>query len=117
MALMTTQELGYAGNLPTLSAVNSSDTFVPDDRTFLWVKNTNAATRDITIVTPKTGVGGTAIADVTVTIAATTGEEMIGPFPAQHFADPSTGLATVNYTSATNVTAACVRLPLPSQPT
>lgn len=114
MALFPTQEIGYAGNLPTLSAVNASDTFVPDDRTFLWVKNTNAATRDITIATPRTGVGGVSIGDVTVTIAATTGEEMIGPFPAQHFADASTGLATVTYTSATNVTAAVVRVPIPA---
>ena len=113
MALLTAQEIGYAGALPTLSAVNASDTFVPDDRTFLWVKNTNAATRDITIATVRTGVGGLAIGDVVVTIAASTGEEMIGPFPYSQFADPATGLATVTYTSATNVTAALVRLPVP----
>lgn len=114
MALLTTQEIGYSGSLPTLSAVNSSDTFVPDDRTFIWAKNTNGATRDITIATTKTGVGGLAIADVTVTIAVTTGEEMIGPFPAQHFADASTGLATVSYTATAGVTAAVVRVPVPA---
>jgi hypothetical protein len=113
MALLTAQEIGSTGALPTLSAVSASDTFVPDDRTFLWVKNTNAATRDITITTVNTGVGSLAIADVIVTIAATTGEEMIGPFPYNQFADKSTGLATVTYTSATNVTAAVVRLPVP----
>lgn len=113
MALLTTQELGYAGSLPTLSAVNSSDTFVPDDRTFLWVKNTNGATRDITIATVKTGVGGSAIADVVVTIAITTGEEMIGPFPYNDFAAAATGLATVTYSATAGVTAACVRLPIP----
>jgi hypothetical protein len=114
MALLTTQEIGYAGALPTLSAANASDTFVPDDRTFLWVKNTNASTRDITITTPKTGVGGLAIADVTVTIGATTGEEMIGPFPAQHFADASTGLATVTPTATAGVTLAVVKVPVPA---
>ena len=113
MALLTTHEIGHSGTLPTLSAVSASDTFVPDDRTFLWVKNTNAATRDITIATVKTGVGGLAVADVTVTIGATTGEEMIGPYPYSQFADASTGLATVTYTSATNVTAAVVRVPVP----
>jgi hypothetical protein len=111
MALLTTQEIGYAGTLPTLSAVNASDTFVPDDRTFLWVKNTNGATRDITVTSTQTGVGGLAVADVIVTIGATTGEEMIGPFPYDKFA--SSGVATVTYSAATGVTAAVVRVPVP----
>jgi hypothetical protein len=114
MALLTAQTLGYAGTLPTLSAVNSSDTFAPNDRQFLWVKNTNASTRDITIVTTQTGVGGQAVADVTVTIAATTGEEMIATFPASKFADPATGLATVSYTATAGVTAALVEVPVPA---
>lgn len=114
MALLTTQEIGYAGTLPTLGAASTSDTFVPDDRTFLWYKNSNGATRDITVATTKTGVGGLAIADVTVTIAVTTGEEMIGPFPAQHFADASTGLATVTVTASAGVTVAVVRVPVPA---
>jgi hypothetical protein len=113
MALFATQEIGYAGALPSLAAVNSSDTFVPDDRTWLWVRNSNGATRDITVVSTQTGVGGLAVADVVVTIAATTGEEMIGPFPYARFADASTGLATVNYTATAGVTAAVVRVPLP----
>jgi hypothetical protein len=114
MALITAQEINYAGTTASYSAVNSSDTFVPDDRTFLHVKNTNASTRDITITTPRTGVGGVAIADITVTIAGTTGDEMIGPFPAQHFADPSTGVATVAYTATAGVTAALLRLAVPA---
>jgi hypothetical protein len=112
VALFATQEIGYAGTLPSLAAVNSSDTFVPDDRTFLWVKNTNGSTRDITVVTTRTGVGGQAVADIVVTIGATTGEEMIGPFPYQHFA--SSGVATVNYSATAGVTAAVVRVPIPA---
>ena len=80
MALFATQEINY-GTTPSYAAVNASDTFVPDQFTFLHVKNTNAATRVITVVTTSTGVGGQAVADVAVTIAATTGDEMIGPFP------------------------------------
>lgn len=113
MALLATQEIGYAGTLPSLSAAAASDTFVPDDRTFLWVKNTNGATRDIVVTTTRTGVGGVAVADVSVTIGATTGEEMIGPFPYSHFADASTGLAMVTPSAAAGVTYAVVRVPVP----
>lgn len=114
MALLTPQTIGYAGTNPAYSAVNASDTFVPGNDVFLHVKNTNGATRDITIATTGTGVGGLAIADVVVTIAATTGDEMIGPFPYQHFADPSTGVATVTYSSATGVTAGLFKLTPPA---
>lgn len=111
MALFATQEINYAGTTPSYAAVNASDTFVPDEYTFLHVKNTNAATRTITVTTHSTSVGGLGVADVgPVTIAATTGDEMIGPFPARHFADPTTGLATVTYSVTTNVTAAVLRL-------
>ena len=114
MALLTPQVVAFSNGLqPTYSAVNSSDTFVPSDRLLLYVKNTNAATRDVTIVTTQTGVGGLPVNDMTGTVAATTGERIFGPFPYSRFADPATGLATVNYTATANVTAALVELPLP----
>jgi uncharacterized protein YfaS (alpha-2-macroglobulin family) len=110
MALITAQQIGYAGTNPVYSAVNASDTFAPGNDVFLDVFNTNGATRDITIATTATASGGLAVADVVVTIAATTGHELIGPFPAQYFADSVTGLVTVTYSSATGVTAGLFRL-------
>jgi hypothetical protein len=113
MALLTAQNTSLSAGLQvTFSAVNASDTFTPDEFTFLYVKNTNAATRTITVTTTNTSVGAAAlaVADVSVTIAATTGEQCIGPFPARYFADPTTGLATVTYSAQTNVTAALIRL-------
>ena len=111
MALFATQEINYAGTTPTYAAVAATDTFTPDEWTFIHVKNTNAATRTITVTTFSTSVGGVAVADVgPVTIAATTGEEMLGPFPARHFADPATGLATVTYSATPGVVAAVLRL-------
>jgi hypothetical protein len=110
MALLTVQTpTPSAGLVPTYGAANASDTFVPDDRTFLYVKNTNAATRTIAITTPGT-FRGLALPDPAPTIAATTGELILGPFPADTYADPTTGLCTVTPSATAGVTLACVRL-------
>ena len=110
MALLSTQvPTPTAGLVPSYGAANASDTFVPDDRTFLYVKNTNGSTRTITITTTPT-YRGLAIQDPGPTIAATTGELILGPFPADAYADPSTGLCTVTPSATAGVTLACVRL-------
>ncbi len=110
MALLTVQTpTPSAGLVPSYGAANASDTFVPDDRTFLYVKNTNAATRTITITTPGT-FRGLSIQDPGPTIAATTGELILGPFPADTYADPTTGLCTVTPSATAGVTYALVRL-------
>lgn len=114
MALLSTQTPTQAGGLllPTFSAANASDTFVPDDRTFLYCKNTNAATRTITLTTPATS-RGLAIADPVNTIGATTGELVFGPLPADLYADPTTGFCTVTPSATAGVTYAVIRLPAP----
>lgn len=53
-------------------------------REFLHFKKTGAGACVVTIVTPKT-VAGLAVADVTVSVPATTGDLMIGPFPPDAF--------------------------------
>ncbi len=75
---------------------------------FLWYKNTDASTENITVVVPGTNFG-LALTDITVLIAATTGEEMIGPMVSA-LADPITGLITITMASATGVTVAAVRV-------
>lgn len=110
MALLATQvPTPSAGLVPSFGGAAASDTFVPDDRTFLYVKNTNAATRTITVTTPGTS-RGLAVADPGPTIAATTGELIMGPFPADTYADPVTGLATVTPSATAGVSYAVVRL-------
>jgi hypothetical protein len=111
MALLTTQvPTPTAGLVPSYGAANASDTFVPDDRTFIYVKNTNASTRTITITTPAT-VRGLAVQDPGPTISATTGELVLGPFPADTYADPTnSGLCTITPSATAGVTYAVVRL-------
>lgn len=110
MALLATQEMALTGTVMTYSAVAASDTFLPDERTFLHVKNAGGSPDTVTVTTPGTGAGGLAIAEAISTVTNAT-EEFIGPFPAQHFADPTTGLATVTHSFTTTVTCAVVKAP------
>lgn len=112
MALLATQTPGAAGVIPNYTAASATDTFVPDDRTFIHVLNTNAATRTVTIapVTGKTSHGQAISGMTSGTIAATTGTMILGPFPADQYADASTGFATITPSATANVTYAVVRL-------
>jgi len=81
-AAFTVQTLTRAGAAPTFTAVASVDGYgVPNaaGKTILHFRNTNAAPRVVTVVTQPT-VDGAAIAEKTFTVAATTGEIIIGPF-------------------------------------
>lgn len=110
MALLAPQQINITGLNPVFGAANSTDTIRPDDRVFVVYRNTNAATRTITVVTPsKLDQFGQALPDIVITIAATTGEERIGPM-VQDLADPTTGLITINLSATTNVTVAALRI-------
>lgn len=110
MAELAPQQIKITGLAPVLAAANSTDTVKADDRVWLLYRNTNAATRTITVVTPtKLDQWGQALPDIVVTIAATTGEEKIGPM-VQDLADPATGLITINLSATTNVTVAAIRI-------
>ena len=79
MALLSYQTYGsYTGALPTFGAASTSDTIAPNERGFLWYKSTQGTTEVITVVVPGTTFGQNN-PDIAVTIAATTGEEVIGP--------------------------------------
>ena len=100
MALIAPQPLTLAGLTPVYTAPSASDTITPDTGLFLHVKNTNAATRDITVVVPGNTTFAQAQPDVVVTVPATTGDKMI-PLPSPNLlADPTTGLITVTCTPA-----------------
>lgn len=108
MALLTPQQIGITGPAITPVAAGASDTVKPSDRLFLFYQNTNAATRDITVIVPGTN-HGQPLADVVVTIAATNGMEFIGPIT-RDLADPATGLVTVTTSAQTGLTVAAVRI-------
>lgn len=109
MAALTAQQIGVNPPLtPVYTAVTASDTFTPDDRTFLHVKTVGTGTT-VGIVTPNPGIAGFAVADFSV-VMGTNVDRMIGPLTAALFGDPTTGLGTVTYTATTAVTAALIRV-------
>jgi hypothetical protein len=73
----------------------------------LKVKNTNAATRDVTLADPRTTDLGYANPDTTVTVAATTGDVDIPVHP--QYIDPATGLVNITYSAVTSLTVKVVR--------
>lgn len=110
MALLATQSpTPTAGLVPSYSAANASDTFTPDDRTYLHVFNTNAATRTITITTAAT-TRGLPLTNQAISIAANTGQLILGPFPADTYANAATGLCTVTPSVTAGVTYAAIRM-------
>lgn len=111
MAALATQSITRTGPTPTYGAVASADTFTPGKNTFIHVKNTNAAARICTIVSTSTLLG-MAVADIVVTVPATTGDKMIGPFPHEHFAN-SSGVVDITWDAITNVTIAVLDLSQP----
>lgn len=117
MATLATQIVSLAGLTPTfVAAAGGGDNFVPDVDTVLHVKNGGGAPITVTIGTPHTDVGGAAIADVVVSVPASS-EKEIGPFPAEEFADQAgtpKGNAFVTYSAVTSVTVAVKQYPRPS---
>jgi hypothetical protein len=116
MALLATQVPGAAGVIPAYTAASATDTFTPDGDTLVHVLNTNAATRTVTIgpATVHVQRGQNIAPMVSGTIAATTGTMILGPFPADQYADATTGLATITPSATAGVTYAVVRAVTPS---
>ncbi|MFF2383767.1 hypothetical protein [Streptomyces sp. NPDC058108] len=96
------------GSLPV--AATNGDTAPCGGGTFLYVKNANAAACTVTLTTPGTVDGRLAVADSTFSVAANTGIGVI-PLITSLYADPTTGLATINYSVTSSVTVAVVRVP------
>jgi len=116
MATLTVQTIASTGLVPSYAAAAvAGDKFLNDGRTFIQIKNTNAATRLITITAQKTsttkpGFGPLTVSNYTYTIAATTGDVMLGAFP-QAFNDGD-GNVNVTYEAVTNVSIGAFKLPL-----
>jgi hypothetical protein len=105
MAALATQAIVPGGVGPTYAAAaGGGDTFTPDKDTFIHVKNGGGSGITVTIAVPGTERYGVATADAAVTVP-NGGERMIGPFPAEIFADSAlTGAAAITYSGVTSVT-------------
>lgn len=105
------QEINRAGLAETFTAADNTngETIPNDGRTFLHVKNTGGGACTVTVATPGQ-VDGLAIADLTATVPATTGDRLIGPFPPGIYTQAD-GNVYVDYSTGTGIAVAAVRLP------
>lgn len=101
---LTVQQVSLNGMAPAFSAATATDgdAFQNDGNVLLEVKNTSAGVVTITIPTPAK-VGGLDVADVSVTVPATTGDRIIGPFDPTIF-NQADGSVYVNNSAASGVT-------------
>lgn len=104
MATLATQRIARTGLVPAFAAAaGGGDKFTPGSNTYLHVKNGDAGSINVTIVTQGTDSLGNAIADNVIAVAGTT-EKKIGPFPSGRYKAASDGLAVVTYSAVTSVT-------------
>lgn len=113
MAVLTVNDVSLTGLTWTAASLyvacaGGGDDFANDGKTYVHLKNTNAASRDVTF-------NSTANCDqgfdhnIVVTVAATTGEAMVGPFPMNRFLDAN-GRVNITYSAVTNLTIAVFSL-------
>lgn len=113
MATLVTQAINRAGLVPALTAAaGGGDKFTPDNNTMLMVKNGGGSAVTVTVATPGTNAIGLNVDDVVVSVAAGA-TELIGPFPANYFADPTDGLAHITYSGVTSVTVGTLQVQQP----
>ena len=100
MATRSPQAVPVEGITATYNAASAGGDKVKPGCTLI-VKNTNASSRTLTLVTPGTAFGQ-AIADVTVTIPANTGEKIV-KIPTKGFTGAD-GLVPLAWSADTGVT-------------
>lgn len=91
-----------AGDTPA----GGGDTFINDGVTMLRFTNTSGGAITVTVVasTDASSKCSHGFAhDVAVTVGATTGDVIIGPFPPNRFNNPSTGATSLTYSGVTNL--------------
>lgn len=104
--LLAPQAATIVGTVVTYTAADATgNTFTPNTRGMLLVKNGSGSSMNVTVVIPGTDAYQQARPDVVVAVAAGA-EKAIGPFPLD-VGDPAVGgLVTVTYSLATSVTVA-----------
>lgn len=109
MAAIATQFIATTGLAPSYSAVSASDTITPGNSVFIHVKNAGGSPDTVTITAVGNTGYGVAKPNLTVSVPATTGDRMIGPIKAEHFAN-SSGVVTVTHSFTTSVTCAVISI-------
>ena len=106
MATLTAQSIADAGTTPTCSAAADGDVLGGNTgRQYLEVKNASGSGITVT-VTAVTNCNHGFLHSMSVSVAATTGDKLIGPFPVNRFGTAP----VVSYSAVTSVTAAYVTL-------
>jgi hypothetical protein len=108
MTALSVQNIVRSGLTPSFSAANADGHSVVNDgkKTFVEVKNAGGSSITLTIKTPGT-VDGLEVTDRTVTVGATTGDKMIGPFPVEDYG----ASVEITFSAVTSVTCAAFKLP------
>jgi len=105
MAELTVQTVSRTGVTPTYQALGASDTFANDGYTVLLIKNGHSADCTVTAAITRT-VDGVAPAGKSITVPATTGEKLFGPFPSTDYGST----VTITTSHQTSMTAACFKI-------
>lgn len=108
---LTPQGLAPTGITPSYTgSLLTTNTYLVrnNGRVMLHFKKSGAGDCTVTIDTPGT-VGGLAIAQQTITVAATTGDKMIGPFPSSVY-NNSAGNLSITLSEITGLTVAVVEM-------
>ncbi|MEU2992588.1 hypothetical protein ABZ772_19870 [Streptomyces griseoincarnatus] len=109
MAALSTTVAPLTGAAVTYTAAaGGGDTCQTGAGVLLLVKNDDASSHIVTLVTPGT-VNGLAIADRAIAVAA--GTEVAIPVTSD-YRNPATGRASITYDGVTDVTVAVVRVPV-----
>jgi len=111
MALLTTQSITKAGLVLTeASAAGGGDTIRVGDRVFLYIHNSDASSKTVTVDVPGNTSYGAAKPDLSVTVAAGA-YTLCGPIDSD-FLQPGTspGVANITYSAVTNLKVAAVSL-------
>ena len=105
------QQVTRGGLAATYTTPTTTDVYLinNDGRVMIHVLKTGAGSCTVTLNTGAT-YGGLAIANPTVTVPATTGDVMIGPFPPGIFNDPGTSDMRVSFGEVTGLTFAAVKV-------
>jgi hypothetical protein len=115
---LTVQEMSRSGLAPTWTAsgasplLNVTDNFKFNNtgKEYLHFKKSGAGDCTVTLKTPGT-VDGLAVADRTVTVPATTGEKIIGPFPVAIYNDTQNTFNGFTVSEVTGLTCCIIRMP------
>lgn len=118
--VLTVQDITRDGITPSYAAGDALGHSFNNvgENILLQVKNTDAAPITVTILNPSV-LDGESVPDKTVSVPATTGDKMIGPFPKRLYEQEDVDAADVrsiliDLSAVANVTIAAIRLPDPS---